>query len=171
MTEVRLQCVANCYLLRHNDDNRLKVTKMILTAKDEELINVLRANAREPVSSLARKLGLSRTTVQDRLKRLEEQGVIAGYTIKLTQNQSAKGISALVTISVEPRRQVEVAKILAKFTQIETLHTVSGKIDLIAIVRTATSEDMDNVIDQIGIISGITEIETAVILSTKVDRR
>ena len=171
MTEVRLQCVANCYLHRHNDDNRLKVTKMILTAKDEELINVLRANAREPVSSLARKLGLSRTTVQDRLKRLEEQGVIAGYTIKLTQNQSAKGISALVTISVEPRRQVEVAKILAKFTQIETLHTVSGKIDLIAVVRTATSEDMDNVIEQIGVISGITEIETAVILSTKVDRR
>jgi DNA-binding Lrp family transcriptional regulator len=60
---------------------------------------------------------------------------------------------------------------LAKFTQIETLHTVSGKIDLIAMVRTATSEDMDKLIDQIGVISGVTEIETAVILSTKVDRR
>jgi DNA-binding Lrp family transcriptional regulator len=143
----------------------------MLNAKDEELINVLRANAREPVASLARKLGLSRTTVQDRLKRLEEQGVIAGYTVKLAKDQSAKGISALVTISVEPRRQIEVAKILAKFPQIETLHTVSGKIDLIAMVRTATSEDMDKVIDQIGVISGVTEIETAVILSTKVDRR
>lgn len=143
----------------------------MLNAKDEELINVLRANAREPVASLARKLGVSRTTVQDRLKRLEEQGVIAGYTLKLAKDQAAKGISALVTISVEPRRQIEVTKILSKFTQIETLHTVSGKIDLIAMVRTATSEDMDKVIDQIGIISGVTEIETAVILSTKVDRR
>ena len=143
----------------------------MLTPKDEELINVLRANAREPVASLARKLGVSRTTVQDRLKRLEEQGVIAGYTLKLAKDQAAKGISALVTISVEPRRQIEVTKILSKFTQIETLHTVSGKIDLIAMVRTATSEDMDKVIDQIGIISGVTEIETAVILSTKVDRR
>ena len=143
----------------------------MLTVKDEELINVLRANAREPVASLARKLGVSRTTVQDRLKRLEEQGVIAGYTVKLAKEQTASGIAALVTISVEPRRQVEVAKILAKFTQIETLHTVSGKIDLIAMVRTATSEDMDKVIDQIGVISGVTEIETAVILSTKVDRR
>ena len=143
----------------------------MLNAKDEELINVLRANAREPVASLARKLGVSRTTVQDRLKRLEVQGVIAGYTLKLAKDQAAKGISALVTISVEPRRQIEVTKILSKFTQIETLHTVSGKIDLIAMVRTATSEDMDKVIDQIGIISGVTEIETAVILSTKVDRR
>ena len=143
----------------------------MLNAKDEELINVLRANAREPVASLARKLGVSRTTVQDRLKRLEEQGVIAGYTLKLAKEQSTKGISALVTISVEPRRQIEVTKILSKFVAIETLHTVSGKIDLIAMVRTATSEDMDKVIDQIGIISGVTEIETAVILSTKVDRR
>lgn len=143
----------------------------MLTVKDEELVNMLRINAREPVAALARKLGVSRTTVQDRLKRLEDQGVIAGYTLKLAKEQSNKGIAALVTMSVEPRRQIEVAKILAKFTQIETLHTVSGKIDLIAMVRTATSEDMDKVIDQIGVISGVTEIETAVILSTKVDRR
>ena len=147
------------------------MTKPMLTPKDEELIKVLRVNAREPVAALARKLGLSRTTVQDRLRRLEEQGVIAGYTLKLAKDEGARGIAALVTISVEPRRQIEVAKILAKFAQIETLHTVSGKIDLIAMVRTATSEDMDKLIDQIGVISGVTEIETAVILSTKVDRR
>jgi DNA-binding Lrp family transcriptional regulator len=158
-------------MYRHNDGSRLKATELMLTVKDEELVNMLRVNAREPVAALARKLGVSRTTVQDRLKRLEEQGVIAGYTLKLAKDQSAKGIAALVTISVEPRRQIEVAKILAKFTQIETLHTVSGKIDLIAMVRTATSEDMDKLIDQIGVISGVTEIETAVILSTKVDRR
>ncbi len=143
----------------------------MLTVKDEELVNMLRINAREPVAALARRLGVSRTTIQDRLKRLEEQGVIAGYTLKHVKGQSSTGISALVTISVEPRRQIEVARILAKFKQIETLHTVSGKIDMIAMVRTATSEDMDKVIDQIGVISGVTEIETAVILSTKVDRR
>jgi DNA-binding Lrp family transcriptional regulator len=143
----------------------------MLTVKDEELVNMLRINAREPVAALARRLGVSRTTIQDRLKRLEEQGVIAGYTLKHVKGQSSTGIAALVTISVEPRRQIEVAKILAKFKQIETLHTVSGKIDMIAMVRTATSEDMDKVIDQIGVISGVTEIETAVILSTKVDRR
>ena len=171
MTGVRLRSVAKCLLHRHNDGRRLKATEFMLNAKDEELINVLRANAREPVASLARKLGVSRTTVQDRLKRLEEQGVIAGYTLKLAKDQTAKGIAALVTISVEPRRQIEVTKLLSKFVAIETLHTVSGKIDLIAMVRTATSEDMDKVIDQIGIISGVTEVETAVILSTKVDRR
>lgn len=142
-----------------------------MTLKDEELIALLRVNAREPVAALARKLGVSRTTVQDRLRRLEEQGTIAGYTIKLSKDVVAHGISALVTISVEPRRQIDVAKTVGKLPQIETLHTVSGKFDLIALVKTATAEDMDKTIDQIGVISGVTEIETAVILSTKVDRR
>jgi DNA-binding Lrp family transcriptional regulator len=143
----------------------------MLTPKDEELIALLKVNAREPVAALARKLGLSRTTVQDRLRRLEEQGAIAGYTLKLSKDLRALGISAMVTISVEPRRQIDVAKTVAKLAQIETLHTVSGKFDLIALVKTATAEDMDKIIDQIGVISGVTEIETAVILSTKVDRR
>lgn len=156
---------------RHNDDSTLSSTMTMLTSKDEELIALLRSNAREPVASLARKLGVSRTTVQDRLKRLEEQGVISGYTVKITQDPSDRGISAMVMISVEPRRQVDVAKMVGKIIAVQTLQTVSGKFDLMAMVKTATSEAMDVVIDQFGVISGVTGIETAVILSTKVDRR
>ena len=139
--------------------------------KDEELIALLKVDSREPVASLARKLGLSRTTVQDRLKRLEETGVIAAYTIRLSREMDHGGMRAFVTLSVEPRRQVEVGRMLAKFPQIETLHTVSGKFDLIAQVKTASSEAMDRLIDEIGQIPGITRIETSVILSTKLDRR
>ena len=107
-----------------------------ITPKDEQLIALLRVDAREPVASLARKLGLSRTTVQDRLRRLEGSGIIAGYSLKLAREIDAGGMRAFVTLSVEPRRQVEVARTLAKFHQIETLHTVSGKYDLVAQVKT-----------------------------------
>lgn len=142
-----------------------------ITPKDEELIALLKADAREPVASLARKLGLSRTTVQDRLKRLEETGVIASYSIRLSREMEQGGMRAFVTLSVEPRRQIEVGKALSRFTHIETLHTVSGKFDLVAQVKTASSEAMDGLIDQIGQIPGITRIETSVILSTKLDRK
>jgi DNA-binding Lrp family transcriptional regulator len=142
-----------------------------LSTKDEDLIALLRVNAREPVASLARKLGLSRTTVQDRLKRLEDSGLIAGYSVKLSREIDKGGIRALVTLAVEPRRQVEVARLLARHPQFEMLHTVSGKFDLAAIVKTASAEDMDRLIDDIGQIPGITRTETAVILSTKLDRR
>jgi DNA-binding Lrp family transcriptional regulator len=136
-----------------------------MSDKDDELLGLLRLDAREPVASLARKLGVSRTTVQDRLKKLESRGVISGYSAKLP------GISALVTLGVEPRQQIAVAKTIATYAQVETLHTVSGKFDLVAVVKTPTSEDMDRLIDKIGMLPGVNDIETAVILSTKLDRR
>jgi DNA-binding Lrp family transcriptional regulator len=144
---------------------------MQMTTKDEDLIALLRINAREPVASLARKLSVSRTTVQDRLRRLEEGGIIAGYNVKLSDVASSTGIRAMITISIEPRRQIDVAKAVSHLPQVETLHTVSGKFDLLALVKTGSPEDMDKLIDQIGLIAGVTEIETAVILSTKIDRR
>lgn len=142
-----------------------------MSDKDDELLGLLKLDAREPVASLARKLGVSRTTVQDRLKRLEETGVIAGYAVRLGKAAKLPGISALVTLGVEPRQQIEVARMISTYPQVETLHTVSGKFDLVAVVKTATSEDMDKLIDKIGMLMGVNDIETAVILSTKLDRR
>jgi DNA-binding Lrp family transcriptional regulator len=103
-----------------------------MTAKDEELIGLLKVNAREPVASLARKLGVSRTTIQDRLRRLEQTGVIEGYSVRLGK---------------------------------------SGKFDLVALVTAKASEDMDKLLDRFSAMKGVTDIETAVILSTKLDRR
>lgn len=142
-----------------------------MSDKDEQLLGLLRINAREPVAVLARKMGVSRTTVQDRLRKLETSGVISGYAVKLGLAARVPGISALVTLGIEPKRQIEVAKIISTYPQVETLHTVSGKFDLVAIVKTPTSEDMDKLIDRIGMLPGVTDIETAVILSTKLDRR
>ena len=144
---------------------------MQISLKDEELLAHLKVNAREPVAALARKLGVSRTTVQDRLRRLEEGGIIAGYNVRLSEAANRAGIRAMITVCVEPRRQIDVAKAVSHLPQVETLHTVSGKFDLLALVKTGSPEDMDQLIDKIGLIQGVTEIETAVILSTKLDRR
>ncbi len=86
-----------------------------ITPKDVELIALLKADAREPVASLARKLGVSRTTVQDRLRRLEETGVIAAYSIRLSREVDQGGMRAFVTLAVEPRRQIEVARVWRVF--------------------------------------------------------
>ena len=139
--------------------------------KDAQLIALLRLNAREPVSALARKLGLSRTTVQDRLRRLEQQGIIAGYHLRLSDMGSQGGIRAFITIEIEPRQASDVAQTLQELPQVETLYSVSGKYDLIAMVRTETAEDMDNILNQVGTLAGVTGTEPAIILSTKLDRR
>jgi len=143
----------------------------MLTAKDKDLLNLLQANARAPVSELARKLGLSRSTVQDRLRRLEEQRVIAGYGIRLNEKTEAAGLSAWLSISVEASQQLAVALALTKIAAIEVLQAVSGKVDFVALVKAPTAGEMDEVLDSVTQLSGVKAIETAVILSTKLDRR
>jgi DNA-binding Lrp family transcriptional regulator len=143
----------------------------MLTAKDEELIGLLRLNAREPVASLARKLGLSRTTVQDRLRRLEESGAIAGYAVKMAGRNSPHAYTAMIMLSVEPRRQIDVGKQISQLPQVEALWSVSGKFDFMLMVGTNSAEDMDKLIDRMNEMQGVADSETAVILSTKLDRR
>lgn len=141
------------------------------TDKDKQLIALLKLDARESTASLARKLGLSRTTVQDRLRRLERDGTIEGYTLRLRSDTETKGVKAFVIVEVEPRRIAEVITRLKKIPEIETLYSVSGKFDLIAMLRAESAEDLDEVLDRIGETTGVEETESAIILSTKVDRR
>ena len=91
----------------------------LLTDKDRELIALLRINAREPVASLARKLQVSRTTVQDRLRRLEETKVIEGYALKLTDTAAMAGLKAFITIEVDPKRTQDVVRALVKLPQLD----------------------------------------------------
>ena len=72
---------------------------------DRELLTCLAENARLPVATLARKLGLARTTVQARLDRLEASGVIAGYTLRLGQD-ARPALRATALVSIEPRTLV-----------------------------------------------------------------
>lgn len=141
------------------------------TAKDDELLGLLRLNAREPVASLARKLGLSRTTVQDRLRRLEENGTISGYAVKLGSESRVAGLAAMISLGVEPKKQPDVSRAVSRIPQVETLYAVSGKFDYVAVVRANSAEEIDRLIDQMTQLAGVTDVETSVILSTKLDRR
>ena len=161
------RCGENC---GESPDDPVKCQTMI-TPKDEDLIALLRLNAREPVASLARKLKVSRSTVQGRLARLEASGVIKGYGVRLADEMREGGIRAWVTLEVEPRKAQDVVRALMKLAAVDTLHTVSGKFDYVAQVRTATADDMDRFLDHVGLIPGVTGTESAVILSTKLDRR
>lgn len=143
---------------------------MNLTESDTALINHLKVNARASVSEIARKLGVSRTTAQDRLTRLEERGVITGYTVRLGPGQQEARVRAYVMIVFEPRQAASIVSTLKTFSAIESLQSVSGKIDLMAQVTVDTPEALDLLLDKIGAIAGIISTESALVLSTKLDR-
>ncbi|MEW5685902.1 MAG: Lrp/AsnC family transcriptional regulator [Pseudomonadota bacterium] len=137
---------------------------------DEHLLSRLRENARAPVAELARALGLSRTTVQSRLARLERNGVIAGYAVKLSPSYEAGRVQAFIMLTVEPKQAAAVTSALKRLAGVRCLQSVSGPFDMIATVEAGGVAEMDGIIDEIGAIKGVERTNTSLVLSTKFDR-
>jgi DNA-binding Lrp family transcriptional regulator len=137
---------------------------------DEHLLARLRDNARAPVAELARALGLSRTTVQSRLAKLERNGVIAGYAVKLAPSYEQGRVHAFMMLTVEPKQAAAVTAALKRMPGVRRLQSVSGPFDMIATVEAAGVAEMDAVIDEIGAVKGVERTNTSLVLSTKFDR-
>ena len=137
---------------------------------DTRLIGALQRNARAPLAALARDLGLSRTTVQSRLDRLERSGVIGGYTVSLGDAYTRDQILAYVLITVSHRQSAAVVTAARKMPQVLSLLSVSGAFDMIAKVAAPSVAQMDAVIDTLGALEGVERTTSSVVLSTKIDR-
>ncbi|HSW24761.1 MAG TPA: Lrp/AsnC family transcriptional regulator [Burkholderiaceae bacterium] len=141
-----------------------------LDATDQALLALLRDNARAPTADLARKLKLSRTTVQSRLARLERERVIAGYTVTVDPQAEAGQVRAHILITLEPRKSLAIETALRRIPELRTLHSVSGPFDLIAIVAASSIGELDHLIDRIGALDGVERTTSAIVLSTRIDR-
>ncbi|HEY0105743.1 MAG TPA: Lrp/AsnC family transcriptional regulator [Rhizomicrobium sp.] len=137
---------------------------------DAKLIALLRADAREPTASLARKLGLARSTVQERIARLEREGTIKGYTVRLSDAADAAKLRAVVMIETDPKRADRVAAELRKMPDIRSLSAVAGSFDLIATVEAETAPRIDALLDRIGRTHGVARTVSSIVLSEKFSR-
>jgi len=133
---------------------------------DRRLLSLLRDNARISVATLAKTLGVARGTVQNRLARLEADGTIVGYTVKLRLQSDDQRIRALMTVAVEGNRTDEVLKALRGDPAVCALHTTNGRWDIVAELRTESLEAVDQVLGRIRLIDGISNTETSLLLST-----
>lgn len=137
---------------------------------DQRLISALRENGRASTAQLARLVGRSRTSVQSRIERLEKEGVIVGYGVRLAPEQDLGAVRAHVMIKVGPKESRAVTAALRAITQVRVLHSVSGDADLIAVAATGSVAEMDEVIDRIGALDGVERTTSSIILSTKFER-
>ena len=137
---------------------------------DENLLARLRDNARVPVAELARGLGLSRTTVQSRLARLERSGVIAGYALRMASSYEAARLQAHVMLTLEPKQATAVSVALKRLPGVRRLQSVSGSFDMIATLEAANVSEMDGLIEAIGALKGVERTNASIVLATKFDR-
>lgn len=133
---------------------------------DQQLLSLLRANARASVASLAKSLRVARGTVQNRLAKLEASGVIVGYTVRLRPQAEGHRIRALTTIAVEGTRADAVLQALRGDPAVEALHTTNGRWDIVAELRAESLEAFDRVLSRIRLVDGIANTETSLLLST-----
>lgn len=143
---------------------------MPTTPADEALLSLLREDARASTADLARRLGLSRTTVQNRIARLETQGVIRGYTVRIDDEHERQRIRAHILLTVRPKQAAAVARALQAMPAVRVLYSISGGHDLIAIAATASVGEMDELTDAIGALDGVERTTSSIILSTKFER-
>ncbi|MCW4455800.1 Lrp/AsnC family transcriptional regulator [Flavobacterium sp. MXW15] len=132
---------------------------------DHRLIARLRHDARASIADLARSLDVSRGTVSNRLARLEHEGVIAGYSVRLRPDSAPDDIRAWAGIAVKGNQHAVVRALLGE-PGVAELHDTNGRWDLLAGLQVASLAELSSVLERIRGIPGITATETSVHLKT-----
>ena len=133
---------------------------------DHQLLAQLRGDARASVASLAKKLGVARGTVQNRMARLEADGTIVGYTVRLKPDIQEQQVRALMTIAVEGNQVDAVVKALRGEPSVASLHSTNGRWDLVAELHTDSLATFDRLLARISRITGVSSSETSLLLTT-----
>lgn len=137
-----------------------------LDAIDQRLIAMLRHNARESVATLAARLGVSRGTVTNRLRKLEDNGVIVGYTVRLRPAAASTALQAWMSITIEGNEAGRVAASLLGEPGVQALHATNGQWDLLAELQADSPAGLSRVLERIRLIKGIRHTETNIHLET-----
>ena len=137
---------------------------------DRSILALLGADARMSVALLARRLKVARSTIQARLERLETTGIIGGYTLKLGEAARQGRIRASILLSIEARAQAGIVTRLKSIPEVERAFTTSGRFDLLLQIAAPNTQVLDQVLDEIGTITGVLSSESLIHLSTKIDR-
>lgn len=132
---------------------------------DHRLIARLRHDARAPVATLAQALGVSRGTVTNRMAKLERDGVIVGYTVRLRPDAAPDEIRAWTSIAVKGNQHSVVRALLGE-PGVAELHDTNGRWDLLAELRVADLTELSKVLERIRKVPGISASETSVHLQT-----
>jgi DNA-binding Lrp family transcriptional regulator len=137
---------------------------------DNKILALLMDDARLPVATIAKRVGIARTTAIARIAGLEKKGVIAGYSVRLNQAAWQPAVRAYVGITVDARSSAAFVKTLNLLPQVETLCAVSGTIDYMLTLRCQSTDELDGLLDQIGAIDGVRQTATSIILTKRIDR-
>ncbi len=133
---------------------------------DRQLLSLLRQDARRSIADLAHKLAVSRGTVTNRIAKLEDQGVIVGYTVRVRPDVQTNEIKAWMSIAVDGNQSRAVISALLGEPGVAILHDTNGRWDLLAELRAENLQDLGKTLERIRLVKGISNTETSIHLET-----
>lgn len=136
----------------------------LLDQTDRALLKMLKHNARASVTEIAGTLGLSRATVNARMSALQEDGVIRRFTVDLADAAGEDLIHAISMLEIELAKVDKVHRALKRVPEIVSLYSTNGKWALVARTETANLTSFDNLLNDIGRIDGVSNVETCLLL-------
>ncbi|ACG78527.1 transcriptional regulator, AsnC family [Phenylobacterium zucineum HLK1] len=137
-----------------------------LTRKEHQLLDLLRQNARRTVSDLARDLNVSRPTLQNMLRKLEEVA-IERYTVELKPSFSRTAIRAYVLLNRNPQKATEILEVIRRFPQVRYVCTVTGEFDVLVELQTDRYEDLEGILHGIEMLDGVERTQTYMVLGDR----
>lgn len=139
---------------------------MAMDDTDRQLIAMLRQDARTPVATLASRLGVSRGTVTNRLRKLEDDQVIVGYSVRLRPDAEPNQIRAWMGVLVDGNQTRAVIAAMLGEPGVAALHDTNGRWDLLAELRAQSMAELSQVLERVRLIKGIANTETSILLTS-----
>ena len=134
---------------------------------DQQLLSALRRDGRASLSDLAATLGVSRATVRVRIEKLQNAGVIRGFTVQTAQDLIDAPVRGLMMLAISGPGAERVMHRLTGSAAVKQVHSTNGKWDLIVEIGTETLEEFDRVLFDIRRIDGVETSETSLLLNTR----
>lgn len=131
---------------------------------DHQIVEILRRNARTPVSEIARSVGLSSAPISRRIERLEKTGVIRGYTAVIDERQTGR-LHAFTEIRLTgPTETGELSEIVKALPEVEAFYTIAGDPDALVRIRATDADDLQRVVNQLRATGKVTGTKTLIVL-------
>jgi len=141
-----------------------------LTKGESALLSLLTQDARKSVAEIARELGLARATVQERIRRLVDGGVIEGYTVRLNPAYSRSRVTAHTLVRIDAKKADGLYAKLKKHPAVGGIYAISGEYDMLVVLQAETTAELDEALDALGKHDGVERTQTSIVLSVKYER-
>lgn len=137
---------------------------------DRRIINALQHNARDSTTRIAAKLGVARTTVHERIARMEDRGIIAGYSVILRETVDAPKVQVIVLLEVQQNETTRIIKRIEAYPEVKLCLSINGEFDLLLSAEAPRIEDLDILVDDLARIPGVLRTNTSVVFGRRIDR-